>query len=581
MYSVGQGTSIFEMLSNFRLKNSLRTTKDPSRPSLLGIYSPIAFLTATLREMSYPQPELFRRFVFFNPPPLGRIYVVAAYMIFILILLFKDSIVSGPMHYETIAYRAAWCSVGQIPLIVLLAMKNSVVGALIGSSYERINWLHRTVARCLLFTVTIHFSFFWREWSIYHVIESEIRMMPMVKFGLSSFFILMWIVFSSFAPIRHLSYEIFVVQHVISFIAFLVCVMIHVPRYAKAYVWIPIGIYAFDRTIRSLRLVYRNLSIFHKRSHGILSCRAHLTALPGHVTRVTIPNPPLRTWSPGEHVFLSFPTISPFQSHPFTIASSPLSPSRELTFIVRAHSGCTRRIYNRAKSFLPTTSDPLKEKSFMVLMDGPYGRIQDVRQYDTLILIAGSTGATYTVPILLHTLQSQVGCVRHIEFLWVVKAGCNIEWFASELVNAVQLSKDRGISLNITCYVTCDPTYTSNFPIVQSQCCCCFSEVPVDKLESNEKIDSASSSLSPKLCPCSCAAGAEIGPAVMMGRPDLHAIIHKNLELARGETAVVVCGPGCLMSRTRNVVAALSDERGAEKGTGAHGIILLTEGFGW
>lgn len=159
-------------------------------------------------------------------------------------------------------------------------MKSSIVGFLVGSSHERLNWLHRTVARCLLFTVTIHFGFFWREWSVWHVVESEIQMMPIVKYGMGAWFTLLWIVISSFAPIRNLRYEVFVIQHILSFTAFITLIMLHVPSYAKIYVWISIGFYIFDRTVRTLRLIYRNLSIFHRKSSSTLSCKAHLIALP-------------------------------------------------------------------------------------------------------------------------------------------------------------------------------------------------------------------------------------------------------------------------------------------------------------
>ena len=139
--------------------------------------------------MSYPQPLLFKRHPFLNPPPLGHIYLVALYFILILILLLHDSIVSGIMYYETLAYRAAWISLCQIPFIFLLSMKSSILGFLIGSSHERLNWLHRTAARGLLLTVTVHFSFFWREWWIYDAITSELQTMTMVKYGMSAWFL--------------------------------------------------------------------------------------------------------------------------------------------------------------------------------------------------------------------------------------------------------------------------------------------------------------------------------------------------------------------------------------------------------
>jgi hypothetical protein len=44
---------------------------------------------------------------------------------------------------------------------------------------------------------------------------------------------------------------------------------------------------------------------------------------------------------------------------------------------------------------------------------------------------------------------------------------------------------------------------------------------------------------------------------------------------------VVVCGPQGLVSDVKGDVVGLSDERGVHKGTGAQGVYLHTESFGW
>jgi predicted ferric reductase len=549
--------------------------------------------------MIYPQPLIFKQIrhpflTFFNPPPLGHLYFVALYILLILILLFQGSIVSGVMYYEDIAYRAAWVTLCQIPLVFLLAMKNSIVGFLVGSSHERLNWIHRTVARCLLFTVTIHFGFFYREWWIYDVIASEIVMMPIVKYGMGAWAILIWITFTSFAPIRGLRYEFFVVQHILSFVAFITCVMLHVPSYAVVYVWIAVGFYLFDRVVRTLILVYRNFGPFHRKTRRqFFSCKGTITALPGCATRITISNPPLRSWSPGQHIFLSIPRIAPFQSHPFTIASSPSAETKELVFVVRAHAGFSRKLLNRAISQLPTTSKPAKERPLVVILDGPYGHPPNYLQYDTLILVAGSTGITFTIPILLHALESSPSpCIRRIQFIWIVKEGCQFEWFASEISLALDLATQRNVDLEIQGFVTCDPSYTTNFPIRRPPsklCGCCCSRVVEDSLTKQQDDISltpdSSSSIGDErknLAECQCSAGSECAVVqVDLGRPDLRGIIERDLRLARGQTGVAVCGPQGLMARTRSIVAELSDERGADKGTGAFGIELFGEGFGW
>jgi hypothetical protein len=48
-----------------------------------------------------------------------------------------------------------------------------------------------------------------------------------------------------------------------------------------------------------------------------------------------------------------------------------------------------------------------------------------------------------------------------------------------------------------------------------------------------------------------------------------------------GEMAVVVCGPPGLVQNTRNVVVKISDERAVHKGSGAQGIYVHVEAFGY
>jgi hypothetical protein len=204
--------------------------------------------------------------------------------------------------------------------------------------------------------------------------------------------------------------------------------------------------------------------------------------------------------------------------------------------------------------------------------------------------------------------------------VWIVKSGLHFEWFANEITDALELAKEKDITLDVRGYVTCDPSYTTNFPVRQSsgrkgKCCCCQDEVeeippqssgtmesmePREKSESSEEddivvfekqiqehdrkdsISVVSDTSSVGLCQCSCGNGAEESPVtVMSGRPDLRTILDRNLCMARGETAVAVCGPQGLMARTRTLVAELSDERGADKGTGAYGVAMFGEGFGW
>ena len=66
------------------------------------------------------------------------------------------------------------------------------------------------------------------------------------------------------------------------------------------------------------------------------------------------------------------------------------------------------------------------------------------------------------------------------------------------------------------------------------------------------------------------------------GRPtSLDALIRPTIEDSEGETAIIACGVTSFMAEVRNYTAALSDERAVHKGTGARGIYLFTETYGW
>jgi hypothetical protein len=58
-------------------------------------------------------------------------------------------------------------------------------------------------------------------------------------------------------------------------------------------------------------------------------------------------------------------------------------------------------------------------------------------------------------------------------------------------------------------------------------------------------------------------------------------VLWELLEQAEGETGIAVCGPLGLSSDVRMTVVRCSDERAVHKGTGAQGIYLHSECFGW
>ena len=408
-------------------------------------------------------------------------------------------------------------------------------------------------------------------------------------------------------PLRNWHYEFFVVQHILTFVGFVVAIMIHIPAtYARVYVYIPIGVYLFDRLVRSVRFSYNN------RRVG----RATITALPGAVSKIRVQSSRLTRWKAGEHVHLSLPRFGILQSHPATILSTPSSHDGDLIFILKAHQGFTSRIYAPAHSSTAlldsknevTTcvsasdsgeSATAELEKHIALISGPYGcSHSDFAAFSSTTLIAGSTGVTFTLPILLsiaERAQSIVLPLRHLTFVWIIKSSTWTSWIAEELEMAVSSMNKAGIKCEINLFVTCDETMAGsdsynaisgplaieekhegcNCADTNGPCCCIADIEPVSSIAKSccdkvSRIPQASQKLD-----------IHNFATIQSGRPALENMIWDILDAAEGETGIAVCGPLALNMRCRRAVAGISDARGVHKGTGAQGIYLHVEGFGW
>ena len=659
---------------------------DPSAPkNVVTTYA--AALTAVTREISetLPSAQWTKHFPY-GFPPLGRILLVLAELSIVLALCFYKLNPEDKWQWEDVAYRCGCIGLAQLPLVFLLAGKNNIVGLVIGSSYERLNWIHRWAARVLFLTVTLHLGFWLRDWGRYHYIATKIGHSQMAQQGLTAWAILLWINVSSLLPIRKWNYEVFVIQHTASYAAFTAMVYIHVDGGYKNWVWVSIGLLLADRSLRLLRFIYINLAICHRSrgARGLWSCRATFEPLAQGMTRIRIRNPPI-SWTPGQHVFLSCHSIAPFQAHPFTISSIPMDG--EMTFVVKSQQGGTKRFskFAQKQQILPIANGDHQKTHCAVAIEGPYGRMRNLRQFDSVVLMAGATGATFTMPLIRDIVASWrcernsqkpswfseylVTVTRYIRFVWVIKSKAHFEWFSPDLnkvLDDVQKLKHLGneIHIDISIYVTCDEDFVNEAgscrkrnlekgggtaerekerlvtdignlksekgtvtveavdswmpPSARSAqnptaacgtdgTCCCktvikdedeisvgdrgscncksttSSSVYVEPQNSDleMKKETSMSTDTESVLPFIAAPLSHPDIAVFAGRPHVRSVINKVLEQSRGESAVVVCGPMGLVTDVRRSTVSLSDERAVHRGTGAQGIYLHTEAFGY
>lgn len=539
-----------------------------------------------------------------SPPPLGPSLVILIYWIIITLFLTVGSIVHDAYYWERVGFRAAWVSVTQVPLVYLLAGKVNIGSFFVGSSYMDLNWLHRWVSRTLFVTVTIHGSFFLREWVRADFVRLELEMMPMVKYGLGMWAVLAWTSISSLIPLRRLCYEFFVLQHIVSAGIFLWLLHAHVPAYASYNVWMAVAFVLSGRVYRLSILLCRNLAI-HKKVSGLspgkrLGYLAEVQALPGEVTALTVHDAEF-SWKAGQHVLLWCPTLGPLESHPFTIANVPAEWSengcQKLQLVIRARAGFTRKLYRRALTSATVTA----------FLTGPFGNLPTWNTFETLVLISASTGASFTLPVLEAVLDDP-SCVTRIECLFLVRHKSHIDGYISRIRAAASHSKSSEVSLRIVVAVTgknADPVCEDDASLeVESVSSSSSLDAPTKSMirpdikvldqstasleksvfdsQPNDTIEQEEQNTGISINDGHCVGRTMKGGALQytLGRPDLASFVHEPVEASAGETSVVVCGGKSLTSTVRNCVAYLSDERAVHKGTGAQGIHLHVEEFG-
>ncbi|KAK7743662.1 ferric-chelate reductase Frp1 [Diatrype stigma] len=577
-----------------------KSVKYPTKPTTWSMQV-WATLTAVGREISYPQLYIPTRYLsWMTPPPVGRILVLIVYWVFIIYMMSHEAIYKDGLFWERIGYRNAWVTVTQVPFLYLLASKTSIIGLVAGTSHERLNWLHRWVARTMFVTATVHGFHFWREWVIADFLQAEIKMMPVtVSYGLGGWAILLWMVVTSFKPIRTVAYELFVLQHILAAVFFLWVVYVHIPAYARYNIWFAISAICFDRVFRFNMLTWQNVKFNpnNARCEGgqRLGHQAQLSAVGEAMTVLTIKDVHFQ-WKAGQHLYLWLPRVGLLETHPYTIACPHRMPEtcvcNSVQLVIRSHSGFSRRLNTFARKL-----ERLEKKhALTAYVAGPYGKPPRWDIFETLVLISASTGASFTLPILESILQSSsTKCTNRVHFLLAARQGEEVGFYHNRLHEALDTAAAVGIKVIIHIAATGhgeletfkvatsipQSTWPAFVDMAGKKIDCCGDDMEKSATDARDAISPA-----PVLRPGDSSPQSHISNVKEEShihhsttRPDAAAFIRKAVETSGGETGVVVCGGQSLVAEVRNSVAKLSDDRAVHKGTGAQGIHLHVEEY--
>ncbi|KAI0635361.1 iron reductase [Trametes polyzona] len=464
----------------------------------------------------------------------------------------------------------------QLPLITALGTKNNALSFITGVSYDRLKFIHRMMARSVFILLWAH--------GIARLTHLDASQYPpwFVPLGIlaMSFFTLLLLV--SIRPIRARFYELFYYVHVLSVLVILLAGFFHADDQKFGfYVWPCFIVWGLDRVIRLARLVFYNHLYFgFSKSSGQLD--ASLELLSPHLVRLHLKRPPHFRWTPGQTAFLSMPAVSkfPIESHPFTIASVDaryaLNDTRtgrsadaekngaeddadatlywnELVFLVHVREGYTRRLADNAAT----------GRKVKVLVDGPYGFSPDLDSDDTVVLVAGSSGVSFTLSTFLGVLshvKSGKSICRKVVFIWCIRDPTHIEWVSAALSRALELaSSDLDISVRI--FVTApgghsiarEGSWNEDESVHSSE-----GTSPVAKTRPSSLLDFPT-------------------VQIAQGRPDLAVLLHEQVETNTGRLSVTVCGSqGIARACRRALRIPLSSVL-----KGGPSVVLHVESFGY
>ncbi|KAH7925255.1 hypothetical protein BV22DRAFT_452820 [Leucogyrophana mollusca] len=490
----------------------------------------------------------------------AEVFVTVAYIAFLFTWEFINT-TNLEGHKLDIYYwssRAGLLAASQLPLITALGTKNNIVSLVTGVSADRLNYVHRVMARTCMVLLWVHGV-------------SEARSFPMfkasfqqawLKLGLIALTALSLLCIVSLRPIRQGAYEFFFYMHFVLVLTFLLGAYFHSKEHdGQFWVWPSFVFWALDRFIRACRLVVFNHSYFGwKSGSGTMDATTEL--LSEHVVRLRLRRPPHFHWAPGQTAYLIMPSVSrlPFEAHPFTIASldSSLFTSvgtevkaetkeqlsdkhhladlgssspfwKELVFLINVKKGFTKRLQEVA-----ATNGKVK-----VFVDGPYGPFPNLGSYDTSVLIAGGSGVSYTLPVLLDIIE----CVRNgksdcrrVVFIWAIREASHIRWIEEALVKAVQLAPSF-LTVAIHIHIT-------------------DSSALATSLGEGDSLHTASVGQDGHDVP---ARGKHLilsMPGVRMepGRPDLDRMLKEEAAAATGRMSVSVCGSQAIARSVRHAL---------------------------
>jgi ferric-chelate reductase len=427
------------------------------------------------------------------------------------------------------------------PLSILLCMRESLLSVLTGVPYHHFNFLHRWLGHIIFIQSIVH-TIGWcvieiRLYQPQPTVAIEWIKQEYMIWGVVAMILLtiLWVLSTPWAR-RRFGYEFFKKAHYVLAMVYIGACWAHWAN-LKCFLIPSLLLWFVDRGMRFVRTGLIHYKYLPNGQGMFDSIPAKVTYFEGNAVRLDFANPTTTEWTIGQHFFLTFSQFSIWQSHPFT----PLStPGGTQSYILRARSGETKKLADMSSNSTP------------VILTGPYGNdiLQDVYEDTNILCIAGGTGISYVLPVILHLARAGYsGGDELIELVWVVRHEYDTKWIEAELE---EIRKSPFIT--VTIHVT-----RQNLALE--------AETPSAMTETSKTLNYEETSASAT----SGEKNLEDLQSRTPHRPDLGDKVEDFVRTVKaGSTKVYVSGPPSMISDVRASVAGVNDPkkvwRGDERG---------------
>ncbi|KAJ6096936.1 hypothetical protein N7486_007682 [Penicillium sp. IBT 16267x] len=486
---------------------------------------------------------------------------------------------SVPGLYQTRSSIGPWAdrvgifAFALTPLSVMLSSRESFLSLITGLPYQNFNFLHRWLGYIIFMQSSLH-TIGWCivELRLYQPQPSVgiewITQTYMVWGIVAMILLLLLLVLSTPWGIRFTGYETFRKLHYVLAMVYIGACWGHWKQ-LKCFLLPSLILWFVDRGARLLRTAILHHCPDHPGIFALKPAKAAMTWFPdqehGDVIRLDL-DIAQDPWAIGQHYYLCFTQSSIWQSHPFTPLNAPIVEKGKVkhSYLLRAKGGETKNIaLLAAKGSVDTP----------VILTGAYGDdiTKTLTPQTNIICIAGGTGITYVLPVLLDLARQPQSPTRKIELIWAIRHTSNTAWIGPEL-DLLQKAR-KFLNLQIRIFATRDASRMSSS--INDHTTCNLSRLGMDK----NIIDLSQSSVSPMCCDCEKPTPVEkLGGEQQEGgkHPDLLNLVNSFLQdTVEGPTTVFASGPGGMISDLRDIIAICNSGPKVWKGKQSFNIKLL------